>query len=74
MSLSFNQASGVALLNFIVGQVVAFVPSAAPYQQLAISLGTTAISAVYLVVHAIHARTHAQVKAAAPPAPLQANL
>jgi hypothetical protein len=51
---SITQASVTSAFAFIVGQVIAFVPSFAQDQQVLISAGTAVISAVFLVANSIH--------------------
>lgn len=51
-SLSTLQASITSVFIFIVGQVVAYVPSFGTEQAHAISIGTTVIAAIFALVHA----------------------
>lgn len=52
--LTITQASLVSALTFIVGQLVAFVPSLGTDKQDLISAGTAVIAAVFLIANAIH--------------------
>lgn len=53
-NLSVTQASATSLLIFIVGKVVAYVPSLAPEKAAAISTGTLVIAVAFAAVHAVH--------------------
>lgn len=52
--LNVTQAGITALLVAAVGQVAAFVPSVAAYQQTLISAGSFAIAVGFLLANAIH--------------------
>ena len=64
MALPSTQAAAVALLTTIIGIVVAFVPTWAPYKAEIISIGAAVLGIVYMVVNAIHAHDDAKVKVA----------
>ena len=50
-----TQAGLISAFTFIVGQLVAFVPSLGTDKQNLISAGSAAISAAFLIANAIHA-------------------
>lgn len=52
---SITQASAISAFTFVVGQLVAFVPSMGPDKQNLISAGSALIAAVFLIANAIHA-------------------
>jgi hypothetical protein len=58
--LPISQAALVAALTFIVGQLVAFVPSLGPDKQNLISAGSTLIAVVFMIANAIHANAAAK--------------
>lgn len=52
--LTITQAGLVSALTFVVGQLVAFVPSLGTDKQNLISAGSAVIAAVFLVANAVH--------------------
>lgn len=52
--LTVTQAGVTAMLVALVGQVAAFVPSVAAYQQVLVSAGSFAIAVGFLLANAIH--------------------
>jgi hypothetical protein len=52
--LNPTQASVTAALIYVVGQVVAFVPSLSAEQQNLISIGTLVIAIVFAAIHLMH--------------------
>lgn len=67
--LTITQAGLTSLVVMMIGQLVAFVPSLAPLQQLLISIAATAVSLGFLVANAIHKMADAKTAAAAVAAP-----
>lgn len=59
---SITQAAVTSAVTFVVGQLVAFVPSLSNDQEILISLGSSLVAVAFLVANAIHA--HASVTAA----------
>lgn len=51
--LNITQASITSIIVFILGQVVAFVPSLSTDKQVLISAGTAVVAAVFAIVHAL---------------------
>lgn len=65
-SLKITQTDLIAALTWVVGQVVAFVPSLGTDKQDLISAGSTIIVAVFLVAKAIHAIADSKTPVAVP--------
>lgn len=53
MELSTTQAHTLAIVTQIVGFIIAFVPSLAPYQSVLVAAGGVVLSAVILIAHAV---------------------
>lgn len=51
--IHITQGEILAALTFVVGQVVAFVPSIASDQEILISAGSSVVAAVLAIAHAI---------------------